>query len=91
MIALLVCGGYTCELSAHMLPRCEPAGTHEHSAPEGKSGCHHCLCHCSLTAIASVDRIGSLQAPVCIGYAPADPAFAPEAMPLGIDHPPQLA
>jgi hypothetical protein len=91
IVALLACGGYAYELSAHLLPHGENAVVHEHSAPDGNSGCHHCTCHCPPTAVVTFDALAAMRAPICVGDAAAVRAFVPEAIPLGIDHPPQLA
>ena len=91
LIALLVLGGYAREVYAHAMPRHENNAEHQHSDSDEKGGCHHCTCHFSSGMVVSSDRVVGFQVPTCVGYVVTPGEDAPEAVPVGIDHPPQLA
>jgi hypothetical protein len=91
LIALLTLGGYGYELYAHAAPKCESTAEHQHSNSDEKGGCHHCTCHCSPPVMANIDRVVAFQAPTFVGYAATRGEILPDAVPVGIDHPPQLA
>lgn len=84
-------GGYGFDVYAHAMPKCEDAAEHQHSSSDEKGGCHKCTCHCSPMIVASFDRVLAFQVPAFVGYAPSRGEIVPDAVPLGIDHPPQIA
>jgi len=91
LIALLVLAGYGHQIYAHAMPSHADSAEHQHSDAEETSGCHHCTCHCSPVMLASLERTITFQVPTFVGYIAARGEIAPESIPLGIDHPPQLA
>ena len=91
LIALLTLGGCGYELYAHAAPRHEETAEHQHSDSEENGGCHHCTCHCSPPMMQNVERVVAFQPPTFVGYAATRAEFLPDAVPVGIDHPPQLA
>ncbi len=91
LFALLTLGGYGYEICAHAMPEPESSVEHQHSLPSDQGACHHCTCHCSPTVMANVERLLTIQPRMLAGYAVDRGQFAPDAVPIGIDHPPQLA
>lgn len=91
MILLLTLGGYGYELYAHAMPKHTDTAEHQHSDSEEKGRCHDCTCHCSPVMVASFDRVLAFQVPTFVGYVTSRGENAPDAVPLGIDHPPQIA
>ncbi|MDQ3621513.1 MAG: hypothetical protein M3463_03365 [Verrucomicrobiota bacterium] len=91
MTALLVLGSYAHQLYAHGVPRHESSAEHQHSSSDENEGCHHSTCHCSPVAVDGSDRGVWCQVPTFAGYLTIRGENAPEAEPVGIDHPPQLA
>ena len=91
LIGLLVAGGYAHEFWMHATPTHECKAEHQHSNSEEQGGCHHCTCHCSQPMAASFERTTAFQVPTLVGDVAAYGEYAPETVPVGIDHPPQLA
>ena len=91
LIALLTMGSYGYELYTHAMPTHEIEAEHQHSSSEETGDCHHCICHCSPVMLVSFDRTIPFQVPAFKGYVVAQGEDAPETVPVGIDHPPQLA
>ena len=91
LIAMLTLAGYGYELHAHALPECESSAEHQSADPDNTCGdCDHGTCHSSPLALDYIERLGAWQKPLFLGYAAGCGDAAPESVPLGIDHPPQL-
>jgi hypothetical protein len=91
IVSLLVLAGYGQRVFGECCTRSHDGHAEHGEKAPGKSDDCQCVCHAPASALAA-EPVRAIAAPVSIGdVLPHADEFPPEVMPVGIDHPPQLA
>jgi hypothetical protein len=92
IVSLVLCTGYADDLVGACCPHDHHMETDDHgSRGSGDSDACQCICHQAIS-VCTVQAIRVAAVVVkASGFLPEANEFPPDAIPLGIDHPPQIA